>query len=83
MPSTNEKSTIAAETASIRSTSTTSSLKALLPRKASKGSKAAKDTKDTKDVSKGKPLTVSVRETPEERATRREAVAGYMSMMRY
>ncbi|ETI20075.1 hypothetical protein G647_08109 [Cladophialophora carrionii CBS 160.54] len=83
MPSTNEKSTTTDETASVRSTSTTSSLKALLPRKGSKDSKARKDAKDTKDVSKGKPLAVSVRETPEEKAIRREAVAGYMSMMRY
>jgi hypothetical protein len=64
-----------AETASVRSTSTASlsSLKALLPRKASK------------DVSKKeKPKTaVPVRETPEEKAIRREAVAGYMSMGRY
>ncbi|KIW62251.1 hypothetical protein PV04_10444 [Phialophora macrospora] len=69
MPST-EKST-SAETASVRSTSTVSisSLKALLPRKTSK------------DVSnKEKSLAGSARETPEEKALRREAVAGYMSI---
>ncbi|EXJ54801.1 hypothetical protein A1O7_10142 [Cladophialophora yegresii CBS 114405] len=73
MPSANEKSTMV-ETASVRSTSTTSSLKALLPRKSSK---------DSKDASKSKTPAVSPRETPEEKAIRMEAVAGYMGMMRY
>jgi hypothetical protein len=58
-----------AETASVRSTSTMSSLKALLHR--------AEEKKSPAKVRRSLPA-----ETTEERAIRREAAAGYMSMMR-
>ena len=63
-PSMNEKSNAGADASSIRSTSTMSSLKALLPSK--------------KSNNKEKPR--STPETLEQKATRREATAVYMSM---